>query len=141
MAGGAISALYAASPTDVFACDSIIRWHWDGRAWGTNMPEDTGAEDAWAAPGGPLWVVSNHGWIDRWDGQAWTEVFTRGTGHQFLSIRGTDASHIWAAGIDLLRYDGSNWWTARQSPDSCWATTPASGRRARRTCGRSGRKA
>ena len=64
-------------------------------------------------PGGPLWVVSNHGWMDRWDGQAWTEVFTRGTGHQFLSIRGIDASHIWAAGtIFYLRYDGSNWWTA-----------------------------
>ena len=112
VAGDGISALFAASPTDVFACDSILCWHWDGRSWSTRMPNDTGAEDAWAAPGGPLWVVSNHGWMDRWDGQSFTEVFARGTGHQFLSIRGTDANHIWAAGTDLLRYDGSHWNTA-----------------------------
>lgn len=112
VAGGGISALFAAAPSDVFACDAFYCWRWNGQTWTLNVPTETGAEDAWAPPGGPLYVVSNRGWMQKWDGQTWTAVFMRGSGYQFLSIRGTDATHIWAAGDELMRLSEGSWRTA-----------------------------
>ena len=109
VAGGGITALWVGGPSDVFACDAFLCWQWDGQSWSTNSPNDTGAQDAWGIAGGPLWVVSNRGWMARRDGQVWTSVFEPGNGIQFLSIRGLDTRYMWAAGTSLMNWNGSTW--------------------------------
>jgi hypothetical protein len=110
VAADEITALWVGGPSDVFACDEVLCWRWNGLDWDTDSPDPSGAQDAWGIPGGPLYVVSNQGWMWRKDGQTWTDVWARGAGDQFLSIRGVDAAHIWAAGDELFGFNGGNWY-------------------------------
>ena len=74
----------------------------------------------YAASTSHVWVCGNPTWFlaTTNGGVTWTQQFTNSGNHTWHVIDGTDAAHVWAAGIDnlnlnaqVMAWDGANWTT------------------------------
>src|SRR5437867_1758711 len=104
------------SANDVYAVESSIIWHYDGRRWAPQgrisdpflnsiwAPERNDAYFAWSSPDGGL-----TGKVYHFDGSAWRVVATAPAALQ--SVWGTSGSDVYAVGRlgTILHYDGGTW--------------------------------
>jgi len=117
---GAVRAVYAAAPGDVFAIGddgAIVRW--DGAAWSivhrsalrlTGI-DGSGPNDVWVSAAQP--AHGDEATLLHWDGATWSEVRWSPYGARRLSgLRRDGAGRTWvAAGDRLFVGDGAGWQT------------------------------
>jgi hypothetical protein len=103
---------------DVWAVgDQGTALHWDGQAFtaiatGTTLT----VQDVWAAGPADVWFVVEDARILHWDGATITDVpngsvFSDGS---LSVVAGSGPNNVWAAGRDILRFDGQAWRSIRQ---------------------------
>lgn len=95
---------------------AILRWN--GSTWlDQNLRTGYSNFGVWASDANNVWVA---GWggIYKWDGAAWVQEVP-GLPNRFMTITGSDASHVWA--VEITRglasaWDGATW--ATQTTDA-----------------------
>jgi hypothetical protein len=116
---------------------NLLTEHWDGKSW-TQVPAPlpAGADAAQAEGVADIsptnaWMVGTSnasdsttgpGWIEHWDGKAWTDTPVAGMPaiSDLWAVRGLSATNVWAVGDVLnagaqaespliLHYDGTSW--------------------------------
>jgi len=121
------SAVWAASPTDVWVVASLQSAHWDGRFWSlVPIPVDEVLNSVWGSNNGDVWAVSLQGTILRWNGSAWT-IARAATGRPLKALWGTSASDVWAVGEETVHWDGVAWSASSGAPpyaEAVWASGP-----------------
>lgn len=123
---GALFSGWAGGPDDVWIVGGepgrsvVLRY--DGTRWESLDPGLN--EQLWwvhGFPGGPVYVVGDHGAAARWNGSAWEQLDTGAPGTVFYGVWGATPDQIWfvggptqspATGVTpegdvVLRYDGS----------------------------------
>jgi len=112
-----INAMGGTAANDLWAVHHTGRIaHYDGVAWGevasptTRVLNDVIAfspTDAWAVGGHPNNFTE--GGVYRWDGQAWSLVYT--AGDELEEVWGTSSNNLWAVAErrQVLHYDGTTW--------------------------------
>jgi hypothetical protein len=106
---GEIWDVWTGGPNETYTTSLVTVRRWNGTSWSTDNPSGTGSTGVWGLPGGPVWVVSDRGWIARRDAAAsWTEVVMEGAGPRLGEIAGLDANNIWAVGTDLVWLKGTS---------------------------------
>ncbi len=107
--------------------------HWNGKSWkvvpSPNPGPDNLLQAVYAASATSVWAVGSYfngtagrTLIEHWNGKSWKVVPSPNIGsgsNEFVSVRGTSASNIWAAGDAVTSYpvtknlivhwDGSHW--------------------------------
>jgi hypothetical protein len=102
--------LWTSGPSDAWAATQNVLVRWDGQTLGpVSTPDPLDSASVWGVPGGPKWAVGSTGWIDQANASGvWQNVFPSGS-HRLGTVRGFDASSVWAAGDTLLHWDGIEW--------------------------------
>lgn len=109
--GNGMTALWAVSPTDVWAAGTYgTILHFDGRAW-SQVPSGTTQYLAalWGAGAKDIWAAGLGGTLLHWDGSRWSAVSA--TTEHLTSLWGSGPTNIWAGGNGgtLLRWNGTAW--------------------------------
>jgi hypothetical protein len=123
-------AVWAFSPTDVWAAGERILLHWDGTAWSTSDAGGRWLTSLWGTSSGELWAAGEG--IVRWDGHGWTSVLDDGA--LYRGVWGLAGDDVFAISdvASVAHWDGQGWsrsviadqWLARLSgtPDGgVWA--------------------
>lgn len=111
--GATLHALWAASPTDVYAAgDAGTLLHYDGTSWralyaGRIAESWYRIYAIWGSSATDVWAVGGAGSIFHYDGDAWSNRPSPAV--ELHSIWGTSATHIFAAGAGIVHFDGSSW--------------------------------
>jgi len=107
--GGGLDAVWALSSDFVVAVgDSGYVTRFDGSNW-LQMPIPTRDElyDVFGFSRSDVYIAARHGGIFHYDGVSWSEMASTAT---YLSaLWGSDPDDIWAAGTQLLHWDGVEW--------------------------------
>jgi len=124
-APGAIMALWALGPDDVWACAGTSILHHDGAQW--TVVADTEADGLrsttgiWASGPQDVYVVGDDAIAVRWDGTATTRIPLPESSN--THIFGTAADDIWISGtFGLTHYDGAEW-TSVDDPELGFGAT------------------
>jgi hypothetical protein len=110
--GSTFTAIWAASPTAVFAGTSngdIL--HYDGATWtvASTPASSSRVTDIWGLSATDVWAVDEGGVVMHWDGISWQESTRFGAG--LSSVRGTSATNVWVGGGVLAHWNGGTWFS------------------------------
>ncbi|MBW2732044.1 MAG: hypothetical protein JRH20_06590 [Deltaproteobacteria bacterium] len=111
--GVTLHALWAASPTDVYAAgDAGTLLHYDGTSWRAlyagRQPENWyRIYGIWGSSATNIWAVAGEGALLHFDGNDWSHAPSLAPTLQ--AIWGTSASNVFAAGSGILHFDGERW--------------------------------
>ena len=109
---GAVSCIFALSPSDVWLCAGSDVLHYDGATFTPmNVTGDTGLDgltDIWASSPTDVWAVGDDAIVAHFDGTRWIR---ESSGATFASsIWGSSPTDVYVLGtFDLVHFDGSVW--------------------------------
>ena len=101
-----------------------LAMRWDGEAWALHLPPspgllENGLNGVDMLDGSEVWAVgtevSDEGKdpqmvIFRWDGLAWTQSKSpEHSSHNLLAVKALAKDDVWAAGTDVIHWDGKEW--------------------------------
>jgi len=133
--GDALTGVWAASPTSVFAVSQSGIFHWHG-SWSRAPAEFSGFSAIWGAHDSDVWAVgqpdsrefpSGRSAMAHWNGTNWAfapapdSTATTMFPTPFSTVWGTGSNDVWADGTGtfnpLAHFDGKMWsWAASGSP-------------------------
>jgi hypothetical protein len=79
-------------------------------AWENPLPQGNQLSGTWSAASNDVWAVGSAGTIMRWNGTAWSSVWS-GSTQDLTAVWGTSASDVWAVGAagTILHWTGFAW--------------------------------
>ncbi len=116
--GLGMEAIWALSSDFVIAVgDSGYITRFDGTSW-SQMTSDTREElyDVYGFAEDDVFVAARHGKIFHYDGLSWSEMPSTAT--YLRSLWGAAPDDVWAGGVQLMHYDGSEW--KDETPKGWW---------------------
>lgn len=108
--GQVFTAIWAASPTSVFAgTNNGAIYRYDGSSWTPDSPNNTfRVTDIWGTSPTDVWAVDEGGFVRHWNGTTWQQS-TRFNG-ALGAVYGTSATNVWVGGSDILaQWNGGTW--------------------------------
>jgi hypothetical protein len=109
VANGSVNAVWASSPSDVWAVGRLLSMHYNGSGW-SNVPVDPGFPEfpdaIWASSRSNAWVVGASeapgtccsGRVAHYDGTRWLNDVSMGTVPTLHAIWASSASDVWVVG-------------------------------------------
>jgi hypothetical protein len=120
-----LSGIVGTAPNDVWATGTTSVWHWDGGTWstspGSTAPVTLNAIGA-TSPN-DVWAVGNDGYIQHFDGTAWSATPIDGKSYPIYSVDlhsvwASGPNEAWATGEWTIHWDGKTWtkWSDQGPP-------------------------
>lgn len=130
-------AVWASTPTDAWALGAVqggtTFLHWDGTSWSHVADRETTGllyNALWGSSPTDVWAVGAAGTASHWDGKAWRESRSTGTG-DLTHVWGSGPTDVWATSDapSMQHWDGVAWATAdvgldtSETPTDVWGGT------------------